>query len=141
MGAKELREGVAGTPTATAPPTSSPASPSSSCSTRWRSASTARAPGSSDLRIDWVVTDPDEEHPLTVRNGVLSHRPGRHEPAADAALVVDREALDEFLLKTADIGALAESGRLRVEGDGAKLGELLGLLDEPDPGFAIVTPD
>lgn len=23
----------------------------------------------------------------------------------------------------------------------AKLGELLGLLDEPDPGFAIVTPD
>jgi hypothetical protein len=34
-----------------------------------------------------------------------------------------------------------ESGRLRVEGDGAKLGELLALLDEPDPGFAIVTPD
>jgi alkyl sulfatase BDS1-like metallo-beta-lactamase superfamily hydrolase len=35
---------------------------------------------------------------------------------------------------------LAESGRLRVEGHGVKLGELLGLLDEPDPGFAIVTP-
>lgn len=29
------------------------------------------------------------------------------------------------------------SCRLRVEGDGAKL----GLLDEPDPGFAVVTPD
>ena len=47
------------------------------------------------LRIDWVVTDPDEEHALTLRNGVLSHRPGRHEPAAEAALVVDRGALDE----------------------------------------------
>ena len=93
------------------------------------------------LRIDWVVTDPDEEHAITVRNGVLRHRPGRHDPAADAALVVDREALDQLLLKTADIGELAESGRLRVEGDGEKLGELLGLLDEPDPGFAIVTPD
>jgi alkyl sulfatase BDS1-like metallo-beta-lactamase superfamily hydrolase len=32
------------------------------------------------------------------------------------------------------------SGRITVEGDAAKLGELLGLLDPPDPGFAIVTP-
>ena len=55
--------------------------------------------------------------------------------------MVEREALNQLLLKTADIGELAESGRLRVEGDGVKLGELLGLLDEPDPGFAIVTPD
>jgi len=52
---------------------------------------------------------------------------------------VEREALNLLLLRTADIGELAESGRLRLEGDGAKLGELLGLLDEPDPGFAIVT--
>jgi alkyl sulfatase BDS1-like metallo-beta-lactamase superfamily hydrolase len=54
---------------------------------------------------------------------------------------VARDALDQLLLKTADIGELAESGRLRVEGDGAKLGELLGLLDEPDPGFAIVSAE
>jgi alkyl sulfatase BDS1-like metallo-beta-lactamase superfamily hydrolase len=71
---------------------------------------------------------------------VLRHRPGRHEPAAQAALVIDREALNGMLLKTADVAELAESGRLRVEGDGAKLGELLGLLDEPDPRFPIVTP-
>ena len=92
------------------------------------------------LRIEWRVTDPDEQHTITVRNGVLRHRPGGHDDA-DAALVVAREALNQLLLKTADIAELAESGRLRVEGDGAKLGELLGLLDEPDPGFAIVTPD
>ena len=93
------------------------------------------------LRIDWVVTDPDEAHALMLRNGVLSHRRGRHEPAAEAALVVDRAALDELLLKSADIAELAQSGRLKVEGDGTKLGQLLGLLDEPDTGFAIVTPD
>jgi alkyl sulfatase BDS1-like metallo-beta-lactamase superfamily hydrolase len=88
-----------------------------------------------------VVTDPDEEHSLTLRNGVLSHRPGRHDPGADAGLVIERRALDELLLRTTEIAELAESGRLRVEGDGAKLGELLGLLEDPDPGFAIVTPD
>jgi alkyl sulfatase BDS1-like metallo-beta-lactamase superfamily hydrolase len=71
----------------------------------------------------------------------MRHKPGSHGSAADATLVVDRKALDRLLLKTADVAELAESGRLRVEGDGAKLGELLGLLDEPDPGFAIVTPE
>ena len=142
MGAKELREGVAGTPTATAPPRlPRPPHGRASCSTRWRSGSTARAPGSTRLRIDWVVTDPDEEHSITVRNGVLSHRPGRHEPAADAALVVDargaRRAAAENRRRRRAGRERAAAGRGRRE----KLGELLGLLDEPDPGFAIVTPE
>jgi linear primary-alkylsulfatase len=140
MGAKELREGVSGTPTSTAPrdivARLSVAQLLDAMAIRLDG---PRAWGQR-LRLDWVVTDPAEEHALTLRNGVLSHRPGRHDPVADAALVVDRAALDELLLKTADLAELAESGRLKVEGDGTKLGELLGLLDEPDPGFAIVTP-
>jgi alkyl sulfatase BDS1-like metallo-beta-lactamase superfamily hydrolase len=141
MGAKELREGVSGTPTSTAPPDivarlSVP---------QLLDAMAIRLDGpraaETRLRIDWVLTGPDEEHAIDVRNGVLSHRPGRHDPTADAGLAIERLALDELLLKTADIGELAQSGRLRVEGDGEKLGALLGLLDEPDPGFAIVTPD
>jgi alkyl sulfatase BDS1-like metallo-beta-lactamase superfamily hydrolase len=141
MGAKELREGVSGTPTSTAPrDIVARLSVEQLLDAMAIRLDGPRAWGRR-LRIDWVVTDPDEEHALTLRNGVLSHRPGRHEPAAEAALAVDRAALDALLLKTADIGELAESGRLKVEGDGAKLGELLGLLDEPDPGFAIVTPE
>jgi alkyl sulfatase BDS1-like metallo-beta-lactamase superfamily hydrolase len=141
MGAKELREGISGTPTAPAPPDIV----ANLSVAQLLDAMAIRLDGprawDHHLRIDWVVAEPDEEHAITVRNGVLSHRPRRHDPGADAALVVDREALNELLLKVADIGELAESGRLRVEGDGVKIGELLGLLDEPDPGFAIVTPD
>jgi alkyl sulfatase BDS1-like metallo-beta-lactamase superfamily hydrolase len=141
MGAKELREGISGTPTGTAPPDLvahlSVAQLLDAMAIRLEG---PRAWGSS-LRIDWVVREPDEEHSITVRNGVLCHRPGRHRPAADAALIVDRAALDQLLLKTADVAGLVESGRLAVEGDGARLGELLGLLGDPDPGFAIVTPD
>jgi linear primary-alkylsulfatase len=140
MGAKELREGIGGTPTATAPPDIV----ANLSVSQLLDAMAIRLDGprawDRRLRIDWVISDPDEEHALTVRNGVLHHRPGRHDPAADAALFVDRTAFDELLLKTADVAALAEGGRLRVEGDGEKLGELLGLLDEPDPDFAIVTP-
>jgi alkyl sulfatase BDS1-like metallo-beta-lactamase superfamily hydrolase len=141
MGAKELREGISGTPTAAAPPDIV----ANLSVGQLLDAMAIRLDGprawGSHLRIDWVIADPDEEHALTVHRGVLRHRPGRHEQAAGAALLLDRAALDQLLLKTADIAALAESGRLRVEGDGEKIGELLGLLDEPDPGFAIVTPD
>ncbi len=140
MGAKELREGIKGTPTTAAPPDIV----ANLSVEQLLDAMAIRLDGPRswdlDLRIDWVVTDPDEARAITLRNRVLRHRPGRHDPAAEATLFIDREALDQMVLKTADLAALAESGRLRVEGDGAKLGELLGLLDEPDPGFAIVTP-
>jgi alkyl sulfatase BDS1-like metallo-beta-lactamase superfamily hydrolase len=140
MGAKELREGIGRAPIPAAPPdvvaNLSVAQLLDSMAIRLDGPRAWEA----ELRIDWVVTDPDEAHAITVRHGVLRHRPGRHE-RANATLVVERAALDQLLLKTAEIGELLEGGRLRVEGDGAKLGELLGLLDEPDPGFAIVTPE
>jgi alkyl sulfatase BDS1-like metallo-beta-lactamase superfamily hydrolase len=139
-GAKELRQGTGDTPTAAAPPDVV----ANLSVAQLLDATAIRLDGprawEADLRIDWVVTDPDEAHAITVRNGVLRHRPGRH-PEAEAALVVERAALDELLLKTADLAELLEGGRLRVEGEAVKLGELLGLLDEPDPRFPIVTPE
>jgi len=141
MGARELRDGIAGTPTAAAPRDVL----SRLTVSQLLDAMAIRLDGpraaEHHLRIDWTVTDPDEQHRITIRNGVMHHRSGAHSPAADVGLVVEREALNRLLLKDADVGELAESGRLRVEGDGVRLGEFLGLLDEPDPGFAIVTPD
>ena len=139
MGAQELREGIAGTPTSVAPADFL----ARLTVAQLLDAMAIRLDGPRawgiELRIEWVVTDPDETHAITVRNGVLHHRPGTLD-VADATLVVERAALDQLLLKTADLPQLLESGRLRVEGEAAKLGELLGLLEEPDPGFAIVTP-
>jgi alkyl sulfatase BDS1-like metallo-beta-lactamase superfamily hydrolase len=140
MGAKELREGVGRAPGVSAPPDVV----ANLSVAQLLDAMAIRLDGprawDADLRIEWAISEPDETHAIAVRRGVLRHRPGKHEPAADAALHVDRAGLNELLLDREAIGGLAESGRLRVEGDGAKLGELLGLLDEPDPGFPIVTP-
>ena len=133
MGARELREGVSGTPTSTAPRDIV----SRLSVEQLLDAMAIRLDGpraaEHQLRIDWVVTDPDEAHALTVRNGVLGHRPGRHEPAADAALVVDRAALDELLLKTADIAELAESGRLKIDGEGASSASCSTCSTSPTP--------
>jgi alkyl sulfatase BDS1-like metallo-beta-lactamase superfamily hydrolase len=141
MGASELREGVSGTPT-------DPAAPDVLAQLSVEQILDAMAirldgPRAWGVRltIEWRVTDPDERHLVDVENGVLNHRADRHEPDADATLIVERRALNELLGKEAELAELAQSGRLRVEGDGMKLAELLGLLDEPDPGFAIVTPD
>jgi alkyl sulfatase BDS1-like metallo-beta-lactamase superfamily hydrolase len=140
MGAKELREGISGTPTDTAAP--DVLAQLSVEQILDAMAIRLDGPRAWDLRltINWEVTDPDEQHLLELENGVLNHRADRRHPEPDATLIVERRALNELLSKTADLAELAESGRLRIEGDGMKLGELLGLLDEPDPGFAIVTP-
>ena len=141
MGASELREGIVGTPTDSAAPDIL----AQLSVEQILDAMAIRLDGprawDARLTINWEVTDPDERHLIEVENGVLNHRPDRHHPDADATLIIERRALNEMLAKTADLAELATSGRLRVEGDGEKLGELLGLLDEPDPGFAIVTPD
>jgi linear primary-alkylsulfatase len=140
IGAQELREGVTGTPTDTrAPDILAQLSVAQILDGMKVRLDGPRAWGKR-LRIAWQVTDPDERHLLTLENGVLQHRPDEG-AEAEATLAIERAALNEMLGGTADLAALAESGRLKVGGDGAKLGELLGLLEEPDPSFAIVTPE
>jgi alkyl sulfatase BDS1-like metallo-beta-lactamase superfamily hydrolase len=99
-------------------------------------------PRAGELRLsfNWVFTDTGERHVLRLSNGVLTHSADRQDPHADATVLVERSALNELFADLTPISELLQRGRLRVEGDGSKLGELLGLLDEPDPSFAIVTP-
>jgi alkyl sulfatase BDS1-like metallo-beta-lactamase superfamily hydrolase len=142
VGAHELRDGITGTPSDTrAPAILAELSIAQILDGMKVRLNGPRAWGKR-LTIGWQVTDPDERHLLSLENGVLNHRSWNEADAApEATLVIERQALNEMLGGSADLADLATGGRLRVEGDGVKLGELLGLLDEPDPGFAIVTPE
>jgi alkyl sulfatase BDS1-like metallo-beta-lactamase superfamily hydrolase len=142
VGARELREG----------------SPPASQGRRVASADVARALSIEQLwdamgaRLDgprawdtqivlaWDFTDVEERWTVTVANGVLSTVAGRLAPDAHATVTLTRAALDAVLLGEGDGTSLFASGAIAVEGEGAKLGEFLGLLDEGDPAFAIVTP-
>jgi alkyl sulfatase BDS1-like metallo-beta-lactamase superfamily hydrolase len=90
--------------------------------------------------LQWRFTDTGEEYSLTLQNGVLTHRAGAPAGAVDAVVSVERGALNEFIVRTATLEELGSAGRFSIDGDVSKLGELLGLLDPPDPTFAIVTP-
>jgi alkyl sulfatase BDS1-like metallo-beta-lactamase superfamily hydrolase len=91
------------------------------------------------LAIGWRFTDVGEQWTVRVQNGALSSQPVLADDA-QATVTLTRAAFDAILLGEGDGGELFASGQIAVEGDGAKLGELLGLLDDGDPAFAIVTP-
>jgi alkyl sulfatase BDS1-like metallo-beta-lactamase superfamily hydrolase len=90
--------------------------------------------------IGWDFTDVQERWTVTVENGALSVVRDRVAPDAHATVTLTRAAFDSMLLQEEDIAELFSSGAIAVSGDGARLGELLGLLDEGDPAFPIVTP-
>jgi len=88
------------------------------------------------LSIDLTVTDVGETHHLTLSNGALIHYPTTDSattPPSDLALTLSKGQL---------LGLLAGHGLdgIDVVGDPGTLQRLLGVLDSPDPSFAIVTP-
>jgi linear primary-alkylsulfatase len=92
------------------------------------------------IAIGWRFTDAGEQWTVCVQNGAMSALPRLAEEQAQATVTLTRAAFDAILLGEGDGAQLFADGQIAVEGDGAKLGELLGLLDEGDPSFAIVTP-
>ena len=143
VGAHELREGPPPTPGRGRRVASTDVAKALSIEQLW-DAMGARLDGprawDSEIVIAWHFTDVGERWTVSVRNGVLSTLAGHLAEDAHATLTLTRVAFDAILLGEGDLGELFAGGAISIEGDGAKLGELLGLLDEGDPSFAIVTP-
>jgi alkyl sulfatase BDS1-like metallo-beta-lactamase superfamily hydrolase len=85
------------------------------------------------LTIDWDFTDESVRHRMTLSNGALIHWADPAPGDADLTLTLTKPRL---------LGMLAGHGLdgIQAAGDQGVLQRLLGLLDTPDPGFAIVTP-
>ncbi|MBS1889510.1 MAG: MBL fold metallo-hydrolase [Actinobacteria bacterium] len=86
-----------------------------------------------------VLPDSGETWTLILRHGTLSHRPEAVEHA-DAILTVNRSDLNGVILKTTTLEALLGDESAKIEGDAQALHDLLGLLDEFEFWFNIVTP-
>jgi alkyl sulfatase BDS1-like metallo-beta-lactamase superfamily hydrolase len=89
------------------------------------------------LTMDWHLTDEDRIWRLTLSNGALTHRSAPadepHPGPADTTLTLTRPQLLGLLAGGSPSG-------VTVGGDPGNLPRLVGLLDDPDPGFAVVTP-
>lgn len=89
-----------------------------------------------DLSIDVAFADLGETHRLTLRNGVLIHRP-RTERDGEADAVVTAAAKLRLIAFLA--GDEASPG-IEITGDASALARLTAVLDAPDPSFDIVLP-
>ena len=143
-GAYELRNGSVGTPTvAAAPDITAALSVSQVFDAVSLRVDGVRAAGS-HIVVDWNITDEKIVHRTELSNGVLIHFDVEGESAdagsVDAMFSLSRRDLLGVLLGGVDLGAEIANGTISVSGDPAKLAELAGYLDEPDPNFAIVTP-
>jgi len=93
-----------------------------------------------DMRINWVFSDLEKPFALTLRNGVLTHRrDARHDDAA-LTVTMSKATLDRISQRQLDFPTAIKQGDITLQGDGQKLGELLGMLDTFSPWFNIVTP-
>lgn len=89
-----------------------------------------------DLTIDLAFADLAVNYRLTLRNGVLVYRKAAAQPAT-ATVTVRLDGKSRLL--TAALGDFTSPG-LEISGDREALRTFLGALDQPDPGFNIVTP-
>jgi len=88
---------------------------------------------STALSVLWHFTDSGERYLMELSNGVLSHRPTRRTYEADLTLTLTHPQLLGLLAS----GSLDGIG---ASGDPGVLQTILGLTDEPDPSFPVVTP-
>jgi len=93
-----------------------------------------------DLRINWRFTDLEQEHALTLRHGVLTHRSGARHAQADIELSMSKALLDRIALKQTSFGQATKDGAIVVSGERQKLFKLLGGLEQPKSNFNLVTP-
>ncbi|MGY0487146.1 alkyl/aryl-sulfatase [Streptomyces sp. WG-D5] len=86
------------------------------------------------VRMDWRFPALGAVYHLTLQNGVLTYTSdGVADPGAGVTLTMTKPQLLALL-------AGKGLGDIGVEGDVSLLRELLGVVEKPDPGFAIVTP-
>ncbi len=89
-----------------------------------------------DVAVDISFADASANYRLALRNGVLVYRKVPSDPAtATVTVKVDNKTR----LLTVAMGDFTSPG-LEISGDQTALQAFLGALDEPDPGFDIVTP-
>lgn len=140
-GAKELRDGVTVAPT---PNTVSADTVTAMATDMLLGYLGVRLNGPKAALKEWTfnlnLTGPEEEFGLEVENGVLNYTKGMTFDSPTATVKCARSAIDTVLLGEATFAGQMESGAIAVEGDRSAFTEFLGLLDEFEFWFNIVTP-
>jgi alkyl sulfatase BDS1-like metallo-beta-lactamase superfamily hydrolase len=90
--------------------------------------------------INWIFEDTGVRFALNLENCALTYQKDRQRAHADASIFLKRGSLSQVLMKQTSFAEASAQGEIRIEGDSAKLMELMSVLDESRVMFAIVEP-
>lgn len=95
-----------------------------------------------NLRIDWLLEDTCDAQTqrITLSNGALIHRPGRHSTPAGVVVHTTRQELAAVSSGRTALAKAVADGSLRIEGRRDLFEALVDALDEFDPMFAVIEP-
>jgi len=91
------------------------------------------------LRIDWLLPDGESQR-ITLSNGALNHRAGRHGAEAEVTVRTDRSQLARLLQSPEDMLRCLDQGEIDVQGARDRLREFVLCLDAFTPMFNVVEP-
>jgi alkyl sulfatase BDS1-like metallo-beta-lactamase superfamily hydrolase len=91
------------------------------------------------IGVNWVLTDTGERWVLRLEHAALHHHEGADDDA-DATLTLARSTLNAVLAQETTVVDEVAAGRITIDGDADALVRMFALLEQPTPGFAIVTP-
>jgi alkyl sulfatase BDS1-like metallo-beta-lactamase superfamily hydrolase len=89
--------------------------------------------------INWRFPDTGEAFVLNLENAALTHRTGESAQAA-ATITMARTVLDKVITRATTFPEAIAAGTVRIDGDRAVLGQLLGCLDEFQRMFNLAEP-
>ncbi|NMN73965.1 alkyl sulfatase dimerization domain-containing protein [Rhizobium sp. 57MFTsu3.2] len=97
-----------------------------------------RAAGKS-IEINMELTDTNEKYVVGVENSAIHYSKDKSAPSADVSITTTREALNDVMLGTSTMEKQVVEGKAKLTGDPKKLSEFVGLLDNFEFWFPIVT--
>ena len=90
--------------------------------------------------VNWAFPDTSERYALTLQNCALTYLAGRHAPQSDCSVTLDRSTLNRVILRELALPEAMGQGLVKIAGNGAKVAELFGLLDDFSMGFEVIEP-
>jgi alkyl sulfatase BDS1-like metallo-beta-lactamase superfamily hydrolase len=96
--------------------------------------------GDAHITLNFDFGDPEGTYLVELVNGVLNHTAGEQASDADATITLARATLDDIALQQTTLDDAIAAGDVTVDGDQAKLTELVSYLDTFEFWFPIVTP-
>ncbi|QGY31650.1 alkyl/aryl-sulfatase [Pantoea cypripedii] len=96
--------------------------------------------GNAKAVINVDLGDDGGKYKLELENGVLNHTANAQGQNADATLTLNRDTLNNIILKEETLKQAQDKGEVKISGNPAKVDELLGYMDKFEFWFNIVTP-